>query len=103
MQQYALKGFTFGIRTRRNTHNNYIDVWLSLGLTGLVLFLFAFFVTPLSNSIKNNDWLGVAIVISFALAMFSETYMDRNTGNIIVGFFFGLLLAGKQPDVKAGN
>jgi hypothetical protein len=71
-------------------------VWLSMGLTGLVLFLLAFFVSPLSNSIKNNDWLGIVIVISFALALFSETYMDRNTGNIIIGFFFGLLSASKQ-------
>jgi O-antigen ligase len=103
MQQYASKGFEFGIRTRRNTHNNYVDVWLSMGLTGLVLFLLAFFVSPLSNSIKNNDWLGIVIVISFALALFSETYMDRNTGNIIIGFFFGLLSANKPSKGITGD
>ncbi len=103
MKQYADRGFAFGIRTKRNTHNNYIDVWLSLGVAGLIIFLSAFLVLPLSKAVRANDWLGILIVISFAFAMFSETYMDRNTGNIILGFFFGLLSAGEKEEVNGEN
>ncbi|MBC7423140.1 MAG: O-antigen ligase family protein, partial [Ferruginibacter sp.] len=34
---YLKKEFTFGYTTNRNTHNNYIDVWMSLGLVGFIL------------------------------------------------------------------
>ena len=92
-QQYAVKGFSFGIRTHRNMHSNYLDVWLSMGITGLILFVMAFFIMPLRRAIKDREWLSFAIIICISFSMFSETYMDRTTGNILLGFFFGLLTA----------
>jgi O-antigen ligase len=94
-QQYAAKGFEFGIKTNRNMHNNYLDVWQSMGLAGLCLFLAAFLIYPLQKCIKARDWWGMMMMIAFTLSMLSETYMDRTVGNELLGFFFGFMTAYK--------
>jgi O-antigen ligase len=81
-------------------HNNYLDTWLSMGITGLILFVMAFIIMPLKIVLKEKEWLYFAIIICFNFSMFSETYMDRTTGNIILGFFFGLLAAFNNEKLK---
>jgi len=97
--QYTLKGFEFGLRTNRNMHNNYLDIWLAMGLAGLLVFLQGFIVLPLIKSIKTNDWLGIAILIAFILSMITETYMDRTLGNVLLGFFSAFIASYKQPRI----
>ncbi len=71
-KEYAKKEFAFGINTNRNTHNNYIDVWMSLGLIGLIIFIIGFFILPIFKCFSNNDWYGLIILISFMLSLFPK-------------------------------
>ena len=96
-KEYAKRGFAFGINSNRNTHNNYVDVWMSLGLIGLFIFLTGFFILPLINCIKTADWYGFIILISFMLSLLTETYMDRTFGNTILAFFVSFIAAYKLP------
>jgi O-antigen ligase len=95
--EYAKKGFVFGIQTNRNTHNNYLDIWLSLGLTGLIIFLTGFIIWPLFTCFRTNDWFGAIIIISFTLSLLSETYMDRTMGNTLLAFFTAFISSYKKP------
>ena len=97
-KQYEKKGFAFGIKTNRNTHNNYLDVWMSLGLTGLIIFLCGFFIFPLFRCIKFSDWYGLVIVICFMLSLFTENYMDRTIGNVLLAFFLSFVASYKKPE-----
>jgi O-antigen ligase len=96
-KQYTEKGFVFGIQTNRNTHNNYLDVWLSLGLIGLILLTAGFFVLPVLHCIRDGDWWGIIVIICFVLALFTENYMDRTMGNTLLGLFMGFIASYKKP------
>lgn len=96
-KEYAKKGFVFGIQTNRNTHNNYLDIWLSLGITGLIIFLTGFIAYPLFKCFRTSDWFGAIITISFTLWLFSETYMDRTMGNTLLAFFAAFISSYKKP------
>ncbi len=97
MKQYAKKGFVFGISTNRNVHNTYLDLWMSLGLIGLLLFVAACFIVPGIACIKTHDWLGLLIITCLCISIISETYIDRTIGNTILSFFLSLITAYKKP------
>lgn len=96
-KQYAEKEFEFGIKTNRNTHNNYLDVWLSLGVTGLIILVLGFFALPIIHAARDKDWYGILILVCFMLALFTENYMDRTLGNTLLGFFVAFISACKKP------
>jgi O-antigen ligase len=99
-KEYAKKGFAFGIQTKRNTHNNYLDIWLSLGITGLLIFLAGFIAYPISKCYRTSDWFGAIITISFAVALLAETYMDRTMGNTLLAFFAAFISSYKKPSCE---
>jgi O-antigen ligase len=96
-KEYAKRGFIFAFEHNRNTHNNYLDVWMSLGLTGLIIFLTGFFILPGIHAIKDGDWYGLIIIICFAMALFSENYTDRTIGNTMLGFFISFVISYRKP------
>jgi len=96
-KEYTKRGFVFAIQTNRNTHNNYLDIWLSLGLVGLVLFIGGAIALPIFKCIRVRDWYGMIIVISFSISLFSENYMDRTMGNTLLGFFLAFISSYKKP------
>ncbi|MEO5683247.1 MAG: O-antigen ligase family protein [Chitinophagaceae bacterium] len=96
-KQYAAKGFIFGIQTNRNVHNTYLDVWMSLGLIGLAVFITGFCVLPAIASIRAADWYGMLILTCFLISIFTETYLDRTVGNTILSFFLSFIASYKKP------
>lgn len=92
VKEYASKDFEFGIVTKKNVHNNYLDILMSTGIIGLLLFLFGWIVLPVYYTIKNRDWLALLIIGTIGLAMFTEVYFDRTMGGMVVGFFIPFLL-----------
>jgi len=99
---YLKKEFTFGYTTNRNTHNNYVDVWMSLGLIVFLLFLTSFFILPLFHCIKASDWYGLTVIISFMLSLLTENYMDRTMGNTLLAFFIVFIVSYKKPKGYVG-
>ncbi|HVG12209.1 MAG TPA: O-antigen ligase family protein [Flavisolibacter sp.] len=91
MKEYARKGFSFGINTKKNVHNNYLDVLMSIGIVGLVLFLFGWILLPLYYAAAAGDWLSFLIICTISLAMITEIYFDRTIGGMIVGFIIPFL------------
>ena len=58
MDIYRQKGFMFGYKTKRNLHNNYLDVWITFGVIGLVLFLAGWLLLPLIGTVREGNYLG---------------------------------------------
>ncbi|MEJ7914035.1 MAG: O-antigen ligase family protein [Chitinophagaceae bacterium] len=92
VKEYAKKGFQFGIDTKKNVHNNYLDVLISTGIIGFAVFIVAWLGLPLYYSARQRDWLAVLIISSIGVAIFTEVYFDRTVGGMIVGFFVPFLL-----------
>ncbi|RDV16432.1 O-antigen ligase family protein [Pontibacter diazotrophicus] len=96
IQKYQQKNFYFAIETNKNVHNNYLDILYSMGIIGLVVFLVAWFFSPLVSAINSRDSLAAMMLITLACAWITEIYLDRSFGGIIAGFFVPFLLADKK-------
>lgn len=98
-KQYAKKGFVFGIQNNRNVHNTYLDVWMSLGIIGLLLFMAGFFIFPAMGCIREMDWFGLLVLACFFLSLITESYLDRTIGNTVLAFFLSFIAASKKITV----
>lgn len=93
LSQYEARGFYFGVKTRRNMHNTYLDLLFTMGAIGLFVFLAAFAFYPLCRAWQQQDGWIAAVTICFLFAMFPETYLDRTVGNTYLSFFAALIVA----------
>lgn len=84
---YQARDFTFAVRSRRNTHSTYVDVLLTFGIPGLLLFVGAFIIAPLVRAVRKRQVLTVLVIGAITLAMITETYLDRSLGVTLLGFF----------------
>lgn len=90
---YAQRDFQFAIQTKKNIHNNYLDILFSTGLIGLVLFGMGWLLLPVISFFRHRDIPGLLILITLALAMITEVYFDRSLGGMTFGFLVCFLLA----------
>jgi O-antigen ligase len=100
MEIYRDRKFEFALKTKRNMHNNYLDVLCTFGIIGLTLFLLAYFILPSIACYRANDGLGIFIVAAFAFSLITETYLDRSLGCVLFGFFSSLIAAYKKPAIE---
>lgn len=96
MEKYREKKFEFAIQTQKNVHNNYLDILYSMGIVGLALFIMGWVALPLLSARRNNDWLSILVILTFALAWITEIYFDRSLGGMLTGFFISFLLASTE-------
>lgn len=104
MAIYREKGFTFALESKRNMHNNYLDIFCSFGVVGIALFLLGYLVIPLWKAARTGDMLGLALLLAMAVSMSVESYFDRSLGCLLMGFFFSFVAAykGGSADRTAG-
>jgi O-antigen ligase len=86
-EMYREKNFEFALKTNKNMHSNYLDVLAGFGIFGLAVFLAGFFFLPFRSCLMEKDILGMLIIGAFFLSLITETYIDRNMGCIMLGFF----------------
>jgi len=79
-------------------HNTYLDVLCTFGIIGLIIFLLGFIIYPAIACYKTNDALGGFILISFAISLFTETYIDKSVGCILLGFFISFIISTKKEE-----
>ncbi|MDO6432584.1 O-antigen ligase family protein [Flavitalea sp. BT771] len=105
MEAYKANGFEFGVRNRRNMHSLYLDIFCCFGIIGLALFLAGYLVLPLRTAWRSADWIGLAILLTFAIGMIVESYFDRSAGCLLAGFFFSFIAGYKDgiPGKKQWN
>lgn len=102
MDVYAAKHFDFAYNSRRNMHNNYLDILIAFGIVGLLLFLWGFIFEPLRQCIRTKDIFGMFVIAAFMLSFIPETYFDRSIGNMIFAFFIAFIISYRKPVAKAG-
>ena len=75
-------------------------------LVSLLVFLLGWIILPLRACFRRTDRqgeefiadpLGAFIIMAFAAAFITETYLDTSIGCILTGFFISLVSAWKKP------
>ncbi len=94
------KHFDLGVKTRRNTHNNYLDVLSNLGIGGLVIFLSAFFIIPVRHCIQQRQALGILVIAVFLLSLVTETYLDKSIGCTLLSFFIPFISFSENSNAR---
>jgi O-antigen ligase len=69
-----------------NTHNEYLNIWISTGLLGIIVWLFCL-VYPLIRAIKQKHWMHVYFIVFMCICFVTENYLDRQAG----ATFFALM------------
>lgn len=69
-----------------NSHNQYLDVLLTVGLIGFILFLISLFIN-LRICFINKDYFAFCLILMFMIFMITENILDRQNGVILFAFF----------------
>ena len=94
---YQQRDFRFALATKKNVHNNYLDIFFSLGIIGLLLFLAGWVILPAVLFFRHRDFLAIVIHLTLVVALITEVYFDRSLGTILFAFFITFLSAGSAP------
>ena len=100
VERYEAAGLTRYTIRQYNTHNQYLNEWMELGIPGLVLFLLAWLSLPFCTS-GTARRTSVYIGVIFGLNMLTECMFGRFDGIAIWVFcLIWLLLQSTRPDSK---
>jgi len=77
-----------------NTHNQYLDLWLTCGPYALISFLFFLFCIR-KHMLSSGNKRFISILFLFVFTMFFENILERQTG-IIVFYFIVFYLVGGE-------
>ena len=89
MKNYEEKNFILARERNHNTHNQYLDILMSNGILGFIIF-FTFLVFLFLKAIKERNWLLLGIVCTFALACLTENILSRNQGVLFISFVISI-------------
>lgn len=97
ISNYEEKKFHFAIKSNYNSHNQYLDVLLSNGIIGLIIFLFFLFYL-IFLSIKEKNWLLLSFILIFLISCLTENILNRNQGVIIISLLFSIFLYSSKTN-----
>jgi O-antigen ligase len=86
---YREKKFILGQNNNFNTHNQFLDLWITAGILGLAIFLLST-IYMLYNLIKQKQLLFFILWIILLLSLLTENIFNRNQGVMFVGLLIGL-------------
>ncbi len=87
-------------KLRKNSHNQYLGIWLYTGIVGLGLFLFQLFLYFKKAKATKNLFF-TQLIIFFTIVLFTENILDRQTGVLLFALFLNLFFFMQlAPDSK---
>ncbi len=77
-----------------NTHNQYLELWISCGLYALIFFLFFLF-SIRKHMLESGNKRVSSILFLFIITMFFENILERQTGIIVFYFIIFYIISGE--------
>jgi O-antigen ligase len=99
-KKYEEKNFLYAISTNKNTHNQYLDVLMSMGIIGLVVFLICYFIYPFFIFYKRRQIFPVMLFLLLALCLSTENMFGRYQGIVLLALMLPLACKIEQPPVN---
>lgn len=89
-KSYQKNNFFYAFETKKNTHNQYLDILISMGIVGTIVFLIFIFIIPVWIYLKQKNSISLALLLLFAFGMITENVFDRYQGLILIPFILAL-------------
>lgn len=86
-------------KKKTNAHNQFLESFISLGITGFILALFIF-INPLIISLKNKHFFQGLILIVFLINTIPESIFERQSGVIFITLFISLMPYFRDKEQK---
>jgi O-antigen ligase len=75
-----------------NSHNQFFDLWIALGITGLFV-CFVTFIAPIYLSFRRNNFLFISISLVFFFVSLTESIFWSQKGIVLFCFFTSIIIA----------
>jgi O-antigen ligase len=96
--EYNEKGYFFLAKKNLNAHNQYLQVFMTLGIAGFIFFV-AYSILPLYYGIRHKDLLIISFAVIMIVNMLTESVLNRQAG-IIFWTIWGTLLLSDVDKLK---
>ena len=93
--QYKRMGSELKKRYRFHAHNQFLAIFIALGVFGFLWFLFTLIYPPIKQK-RFGDYFFVTFFLLAIFSMFSDDTLETQAGVTFFAFFYALLLFGKQ-------
>lgn len=90
IKAYEKRGMTGAVENRLNAHNEFYQVFVSLGLIGFIIFCTQL-IAPLVVSIKEKNSMYTFFLIIIVLNFLTESMLEREVGVLFYAFFNSVL------------
>jgi len=95
MQKYKQEGITGALKKNLNSHNAYLQILVSLGITGFLLFLGMLFL-PLIIAWREGKPFFLCFILLMALNFIPESMLETQAGVMYYAFFNCMLLFSEK-------
>jgi len=90
-ESYIAQGYKKLAVDTYNAHNQYIQIALTAGLTGLLIFL-ASNIILYRQFIKSKNSQGLLVLTFFLMVFLTESYLERQNGIIMYSFIMSMYI-----------
>ena len=97
-KEYEKQNITNALTNKFNCHNEFYQVFVTLGIIGFLLLLVTIFF-PLVHAFKTSNYLYAAFLLIIIFNFISESMLERQAG-VMFYAFFNSLLCFRKPEIK---
>lgn len=90
VESYTKNNFFWGMLHKYNAHNQYMEIAIAVGLTGLLIWLLCLGV-PFMLAIRYQQSLLIDFIIIFGMCCLTESMLNAQKGVVFYAFFNSLL------------
>lgn len=96
LESYRNHGMTVELEKKLNAHNEFLQIFLGLGLTGFLM-LFYLLIKGFIVSIKNSDIVFFSFLTIVFIGFATESMLETEAGILYFCFFFCFFMMSKNP------
>jgi O-antigen ligase len=99
INEYSENGYYEMEKLRLNSHNQYLETWLNLGIPGLLLLV----ILLISGFVKyyfSKDAISLFFILLVSMNMMVESILEVAAGVIFFGFFYSLFVSRNQKPLS---